>query len=175
MQNIRHHNVRLWDFNNEHSSRGHLGCDTVYWCRRPTFRRALPPPSSGRSEWTAISAGRSPSSSPTAVISILPRFLLAPTDSVPSWEIWGIHDDENSSPGLLRCDSEQSAVLRNVGIIPHGLTGSQFRESRLEMCIYMFRPNIRHEDVWGSGGIAPRILNLCIRWRWVVSFTPRPL
>jgi hypothetical protein len=27
----------------------------------------------------------------------------------------------------------------------------------------------------GSGGIAPRILDFGIRWRWVVSFTPRPL
>jgi hypothetical protein len=26
-----------------------------------------------------------------------------------------------------------------------------------------------------SGGIAPRILNLGTRWRWVVSLTPRPL
>jgi hypothetical protein len=28
---------------------------------------------------------------------------------------------------------------------------------------------------WGSGGIASRILDLGTRWRWVVSFTPRPL
>jgi hypothetical protein len=28
---------------------------------------------------------------------------------------------------------------------------------------------------WGSGGIAPYILDLSIIWRWVVSFTPRPL
>jgi hypothetical protein len=28
---------------------------------------------------------------------------------------------------------------------------------------------------WGSGGIAPRILGLGTRWRWVVSFNPRPL
>jgi hypothetical protein len=28
---------------------------------------------------------------------------------------------------------------------------------------------------WGSGGIAPRILYLGTRWRWMVSFTPRPL
>jgi hypothetical protein len=27
---------------------------------------------------------------------------------------------------------------------------------------------------WGSGGIAPLILDLGTRWRWVVSFTPRP-
>jgi hypothetical protein len=27
----------------------------------------------------------------------------------------------------------------------------------------------------GSAGIAPRILDLGTRWRWVVSFTPRPL
>jgi hypothetical protein len=32
-----------------------------------------------------------------------------------------------------------------------------------------------HEGVLGSGGIAPRILDLGTRWRWVVSFTPRPL
>jgi hypothetical protein len=28
---------------------------------------------------------------------------------------------------------------------------------------------------WGSGGIVPRILDLGSRWRWVISFTPRPL
>jgi hypothetical protein len=33
----------------------------------------------------------------------------------------------------------------------------------------------RHEDVLGSGGIAPRIFDLITRWRRVVSFTPRPL
>jgi hypothetical protein len=32
-----------------------------------------------------------------------------------------------------------------------------------------------HKDVLGSGGMAPRILNLSTKWRWVVSFTPRPL
>jgi hypothetical protein len=28
---------------------------------------------------------------------------------------------------------------------------------------------------WRSGGITPRILNLCTRWWWVVNFTLRPL
>jgi hypothetical protein len=28
---------------------------------------------------------------------------------------------------------------------------------------------------WGSGGIAPLILDLGTKWMWVVSFTPRPL
>jgi hypothetical protein len=28
---------------------------------------------------------------------------------------------------------------------------------------------------WGSGGIAPRILDLVTSWMWVVSFTHRPL
>jgi hypothetical protein len=28
---------------------------------------------------------------------------------------------------------------------------------------------------WGSGGIAPHILDLGTRCRWVISFTPRPL
>jgi hypothetical protein len=31
------------------------------------------------------------------------------------------------------------------------------------------------EAYWGSGGTAPRILDLDTRWRWVVSFTTRPL
>jgi hypothetical protein len=31
------------------------------------------------------------------------------------------------------------------------------------------------EDVWESGGIAPRVLNIGARWKWVVSFAPRPL
>jgi hypothetical protein len=31
------------------------------------------------------------------------------------------------------------------------------------------------KEYWGSGGIAPRILDLGTRWRWVVRFTPRPL
>jgi hypothetical protein len=28
---------------------------------------------------------------------------------------------------------------------------------------------------WGNGDIAPGILDLGTRWRWVVSFTPQPL
>jgi hypothetical protein len=33
----------------------------------------------------------------------------------------------------------------------------------------------RLEDMWGSGGITPHILNLDARYRIVVSFTPWPL
>jgi len=29
----------------------------------------------------------------------------------------------------------------------------------------------RHEGIYGSGGIAPRILNFGPRWWWVVRFT----
>jgi hypothetical protein len=32
-----------------------------------------------------------------------------------------------------------------------------------------------HKDALGSGGIAPLILNLGTRWRWVISFTSRLL
>jgi hypothetical protein len=31
------------------------------------------------------------------------------------------------------------------------------------------------KSYWGSGGTNPRIFQLGTRWRWVVSFTPRPL
>jgi len=39
-----------------------------------------------------------------------------------------------------------------------------------ESCAY----TPRHEGVWGSGGITPKILIFGARWRWVVSFTSRP-
>jgi hypothetical protein len=32
-----------------------------------------------------------------------------------------------------------------------------------------------HEDVWGSGFIAPRIPGLGTSWRWAVNFKPQPL
>jgi hypothetical protein len=31
------------------------------------------------------------------------------------------------------------------------------------------------EEYWGKGGIAPHILDLGTRWRWMVSFTPQLL
>jgi hypothetical protein len=34
---------------------------------------------------------------------------------------------------------------------------------------------LRRESIWGSGCIDRHFLDLCTRWRWVVSFTPRSL
>jgi hypothetical protein len=31
------------------------------------------------------------------------------------------------------------------------------------------------KEYWGSGGTDPRILDLGTKWRWMVSFTTRPL
>jgi len=33
---------------------------------------------------------------------------------------------------------------------------------------------LRNEYVWGSGGMAPHVLNLGNRWKWLISFTPQP-
>jgi hypothetical protein len=43
--------------------------------------------------------------------------------------------------------------------------------------VFMCLTKRRHamKTCWGSGGIAPCIINLVARWRWVVSFTPRRL
>jgi hypothetical protein len=40
--------------------------------------------------------------------------------------------------------------------------------------VLSFNWDPRHEGVLGSGGIASHILVLSTKWRWVVSFTPRP-
>jgi hypothetical protein len=45
-------------------------------------------------------------------------------------------------------------------------------------CIKFSLRSTKHNAMktyWGSGGTAPRILDLGTRWRWVVSFTTRPL
>jgi hypothetical protein len=43
---------------------------------------------------------------------------------------------------------------------------------KLSLCLTMHHAM---KTYWGSGGIAPSILDLGTRWRWVVSFTTRPL
>jgi hypothetical protein len=44
---------------------------------------------------------------------------------------------------------------------------------KLSLCLTNWA--LRHEGVWGSGCIDPHFLDLGTSWRWVVSFTPRPL
>jgi hypothetical protein len=43
------------------------------------------------------------------------------------------------------------------------------------VCCFFLTKHHAMKAYWDSGGIAPRILNLGTRWRWVVRFTPRPL
>jgi hypothetical protein len=44
-------------------------------------------------------------------------------------------------------------------------------------CRYSCPLTVHHamKAYWGSGFIAPRILNLGTKWGWVVDFTPQPL
>jgi hypothetical protein len=44
---------------------------------------------------------------------------------------------------------------------------------KLFLCLTNYA--LRHEGVWGSGRMNPHFLDLGTSWRWVVSFTPRPL
>jgi hypothetical protein len=44
---------------------------------------------------------------------------------------------------------------------------------KLPLCLTNYA--LRHEDVWGSGFIDSHFLDLGTNWKWVVSFTLRPL
>jgi hypothetical protein len=44
---------------------------------------------------------------------------------------------------------------------------------KLSLCLINWAPH--HEDIWGTEGTAPLILNLGTRWKRGVSSTPRPL
>jgi hypothetical protein len=64
---------------------------------------------------------------------------------------------------------------------PH-ITGRQVYKTEylisLKVKVKLFLCLTKHHSMKAysaSGGIAPRILNLGTRWRWVVSFTPQPL
>ena len=41
------------------------------------------------------------------------------------------------------------------------------------MCIKTISVHAMKSD-WGSRGIAPLLLNVCTRWRWMICLTPRP-
>jgi hypothetical protein len=43
---------------------------------------------------------------------------------------------------------------------------------KLSLCLTKYHAM---KAYWGSGGTSPRILHLDTRWRWMVSFTGRPL
>jgi len=46
---------------------------------------------------------------------------------------------------------------------------------KVEVVVPMLSQVLNHENVDGSGGIAPCIINLSTIWMWVVSFTPQML
>jgi hypothetical protein len=54
--------------------------------------------------------------------------------------------------------------------LPH-LKGKKV-QVKLSLCLSKHHTT---KTYWESGGIAPRILDPSARWRWMVSFTPRPL
>jgi len=75
----------------------------------------------------------------------------------------------------LHCDSTSNAVVKDRGAKwswSTWLTSAHVSTVKVSLCFNWVR---HHESVLGSGGIAPRILDLGTRWRWVVSLTTRPL
>jgi hypothetical protein len=58
-------------------------------------------------------------------------------------------------------------------LISSTLFNIDLKKVKLSLCLTDYA--LRHEDVWGSGCIDPRFLDLGTSWRLVVSFTPRPL
>jgi hypothetical protein len=46
---------------------------------------------------------------------------------------------------------------------------------KVKLFLCLTNQALRHEGVWGSGCIDPHFLDIGTTWRWVVSFTPRPL
>jgi hypothetical protein len=56
----------------------------------------------------------------------------------------------------------------------HAVTWKAWKNVKFSLCFSITKHHAL-KAYWASRGIAPRILDLGTRWRWVVSFTPPPL
>jgi hypothetical protein len=70
-------------------------------------------------------------------------------------------------------DYDEWCKTVNCGWSVSCTTMVKVRKVKLSLCLTNYA--LRQEDVWGSGCINPHLLDLGTSWRWVVSFTPRPL
>jgi hypothetical protein len=48
-------------------------------------------------------------------------------------------------------------------------------KAKVKLSLHLTNTALRHEHVWGNGCIDLRFLDLCTSWKWMISFTPRPL
>jgi hypothetical protein len=87
---------------------------------------------------------------------ILERILYALLDTELMIYILRLKHYENNLPKIARGDTRVACMWLKVNSL-------------------LLTEHHAMKTYWGTEGIAPRILNLGTRWRWVVSFAPRPL
>jgi hypothetical protein len=92
----------------------------------------------------------------------------------PCWHYWWqCNNNKKKKKNWLSMLSHPLKVQKLCQMVGHTRNGwnptIKFK-ARLSLC-FNWAP--RHDGVLGSGGIAPRILDLGTRWRWVVSLAPR--
>jgi hypothetical protein len=95
------------------------------------------------------------------------RILLTNKLSCRTRDLWGALPQLRFEPAICQDPAAGLAVLYKSNSVAQSPT-----KDKLAAVLHY---RLRHENVLGSGGIAQRILNLGTRWRWVISFTLRPL
>jgi hypothetical protein len=81
----------------------------------------------------------------------------------------------------LHCNEIRDALLPEkitallLSQISEVRAGCSFCKQCSKYVLCVTNKELRSEDVWGSGCIDPHFLDPGFSWRWVVSFTPRPL
>jgi hypothetical protein len=68
-----------------------------------------------------------------------------------------------------------SSVVRKLKNLTHLYSQLQTFISYVKLFLCLTNYTLRHQGVWGSGSTYPRTLVFGTSWRWMVSFTPRPL
>jgi hypothetical protein len=64
--------------------------------------------------------------------------------------------------------------LRYAGYLWHAIKLHNKKKKKVKLSLCLTKHHAM-KTYWESAGITPRILDLSTRWRWVDSFTPRPL
>jgi hypothetical protein len=81
--------------------------------------------------------------------------------------IWGYQNGGNE--GFFRLEHDYTALY------PKQQNFSPAIVVKVKLSLCLTNQALCHEGVWRSGCIDRRFLDLGTNWRWVVSFTPRPL
>jgi hypothetical protein len=86
-----------------------------------------------------------------------------------------IHSKYKNYCHILRRNERTAFNFNKINTFPEMWLKRKLEPVKVKLSLCVSNYALPHECVWGSECIDPYFLHLGTSWRWVVSFTPRPL